>query len=156
MKLTTRQDIEAPLGFVYDQLCDFDGWERAAMRRGAEVERTDPAAAAGPGLAWRLRFRLRGRERKMLLRLVGMSSEGRLEFEMDSPSITGTSRIELMPLAARRTRMTSVLDIKPKTLAARLFLQSLKLARGKVQGRFDMRMGQLAAAIAERHQTRRI
>ena len=41
MRFTTKQDIEAPLDFVYNTMIDFEAWERSAMRRGAEVERTD-------------------------------------------------------------------------------------------------------------------
>ena len=40
MKLSTRDDIEAPLSFVFDSFADTESWERAAMRRGAEVTRT--------------------------------------------------------------------------------------------------------------------
>ena len=56
MKLTTRQDIEAPLDFVYARLTDFDHFERMAMRRGAEIERTDRLKTPGIGMAWRLKF----------------------------------------------------------------------------------------------------
>ena len=51
MRFTTKQDIEAPLDFVYRTMTDFEGWERAAMRRGAEVERTDKLTRVGPGMS---------------------------------------------------------------------------------------------------------
>ena len=34
MKLVAKYDVEAPVDFVFAQLADFEGWERAAMRRG--------------------------------------------------------------------------------------------------------------------------
>ncbi|MBC7477273.1 MAG: SRPBCC family protein, partial [Pseudorhodobacter sp.] len=37
MKLVAKYDLEVPAAFVFAQLVDFDGWERAAMRRGADV-----------------------------------------------------------------------------------------------------------------------
>ena len=37
MKFSTKEDIDAPIDAVFDMLCEFDQFERAAMRRGAEV-----------------------------------------------------------------------------------------------------------------------
>ena len=65
MKQTTRQDVEAPLDFVYQRLTDFDHFERMAMRRGAELERTDRLKTPGVGMAWRLRFTYRNKPRSL-------------------------------------------------------------------------------------------
>ncbi|GAB1361957.1 hypothetical protein MASR1M32_11930 [Rhodobacter sp.] len=73
MKLTTRQDIEAPLDFVHAKLTDFDQFERMAMRRGAEVERTDRMRTTGPGMAWKVRFAYRRRQRAVQVRLTDSS-----------------------------------------------------------------------------------
>ena len=41
MKLASKKDVEAPIAQVWAALTDFETWERAAMRRGVEVARTD-------------------------------------------------------------------------------------------------------------------
>ena len=41
MKLSTREDIEAPIGTVFDAVTDFDGFERQLLRRGVDVTRDD-------------------------------------------------------------------------------------------------------------------
>ena len=52
MKLSGRTDIQAPVEFVFDAISDFDFWERAALRRGAEVTRTDKLRQPAPGMSW--------------------------------------------------------------------------------------------------------
>ena len=149
MKLTTRQDIEAPLDFVYAQLTDFDHFERMAMRRGAEVERTDRLRSPGVGMAWRVRFAFRGRPRTAQVRFADAEPGAHLTWAFDSPSLQGTARVELVSLSPRRTRMTVVSEVKPKTLAARLLVQSARLAKGRVQRRLDVASGKLANMIEE-------
>ena len=59
MKLATREDIDAPIEAVFEQLSDFDGFERAALRRGAEVRAHRRADRhVGAGMAWKRRVRL--------------------------------------------------------------------------------------------------
>lgn len=149
MKLITRQDIEAPLDFVYTQLTDFDHFERMAMRRGAEVERTDRLRSPGAGMAWRVRFAFRGRARKMQVRLAEVEPGTHLTWEFDSPTLEGVALIELVALSPRRTRMTVKSEVRPKTLAARLLVQSARLAKGRVQKKLDAASRHLADMIEE-------
>lgn len=151
MKLTSRQDIEAPLDVVYARLTDFENFERMAMRRGAEVERTDRLKKPDVGMAWRLRFTFKGKQRKMSIRFADAEPGSHLAWAFDSVPIEGTAKVELVSLSPRRTRLTMVSDIRPKTLAARLMIQSLRLAKGRVQRRLDLRTGQLANMIEEHY-----
>lgn len=150
MKLTTKDDIEAPIAFVYAQLTDFESWERAALRRGAEVHRTDTLKKPGPGMAWKAAFDYRAKPRKMTLRLETMEEPGQIGFSANSPNISGTLDMTLVELAAMRTRVTVTLEVKPRTLISRLFLQSLALAKARVQGRFKARVAQAGTEIEER------
>lgn len=150
MKLTSRHDIEAPLEHVFAQLADYDQFERMAMRRGAEVERTDRLKEIGPGMGWKLRFAFRGKPRRMVVKLVDLAQNGHFDYAIDSPTVEGGGRIELVSLAQKRTRMTVIAEIRPKTLGARIFFQSLRLAKGRVQRRFDTATGKLANLLEER------
>ena len=150
MKLSGRTDIGAPVAFVFGALSDFEGWERTAMRRGADVHRTDKLRDAGPGMTWQARFAWRGRERQVQIRLLTLEPTTRLSVGFDGPSVEGVLNIELVELSAKRTRMMMQLEVKPRTLPARLFIQSLKLAKSRVQKRYDARLAQLAADIEAR------
>ena len=151
MRFTTKQDIEAPVAFVFKALSDFDIWERAAMRRGAEVERTDKRLVSGPGMSWKAQFSYRGRARLIDLQLVTFDAPTQLAFAGQSQAVEGTAQVDMMEMSSRRTRIHVVTEVTPRTLAARLFLQSLRLARARIDRKFEQRIAQLAADIEHRY-----
>lgn len=155
MKLTAKTDIEAPIGFVYAALTDFPAWEREALQRGAEVERPANSPATGKDAVWQVKFRYRGRLRKLTIRVLDATLDERLVMGIDSTPVEGSSQMDLVSLSARRTRLRVTLDMRPKTLAARLFVNALRVARRKVEMRFEKRIGQLAARIEDLHQRSR-
>ena len=151
MKLTTRQDVEAPLAFVFKVLTDFDGWERSAMRRGADVNRTDKLRQPGPGMTWLVKFLYRAKNRTVSIRVDAMDGPGHLALAAFSPVFEGTCKLELLEMSASRTRVHIELDGKPKTFGAKLYFQSLRLAKGRVERNLEKRAASLAAEIEKRH-----
>ncbi|RYI24863.1 MAG: SRPBCC family protein [Acetobacteraceae bacterium] len=152
MKLTAKTDLEVPAAFVFATLIDHATWEREAVRNGVEVERPAGTPDAGVGAEWRVRGHFRGKARKALIRIEDMSADQRLALQIDSPSIEGTSLVEVMVLSPRRSRVRVDLEVKPKTLAARLFINTMRLAKGRVQARFEKGLGQLGARIKDRYE----
>lgn len=150
MKLSGRTDIAAPIAHVFASITDFEDWERSAMRRGADVHRTDKLRQPAPGMTWQARFAWRGKERQLRVRLTTLEPARRMALEFDAPSVEGWMAVELVELAARRTRLIMQVEMKPRTLAARLFVQSMKLAKGRVQKRFDARLDAIARDIEQR------
>ncbi len=150
MKLSGRTDTGASLEAAFAFLTDVEGWERAALRRGADVTRTDKLKKPGPGMTWHIRFAWRGRERELQIKVITYDPSGQLTLGFDGPSVEGQLNVELVSMAAKRTRLLLQLEIKPRTLAARLFIQSLKLTKTRVQKRFDARLAQLGADIEAR------
>ncbi|MDO9525977.1 MAG: SRPBCC family protein [Gemmobacter sp.] len=146
MKFTAREDIEAPIAEVFAALTNYDGFERAAMRRGAEVVRETHKDAP----SWQVAFTYRGKQRRLSIRQVTADPPGTLRFSASATSVEGELAVDIVELGRRRTRMTVVTEVKPRTLAARLFLQSLKLARGKVTRRYQTRVAQLAKMIEDK------
>jgi hypothetical protein len=155
MRFASRTDIEAPAGYVFRRLADFAHWERLALRRGAEVVRTERpklGGRTGTDPVWLVRFMFRGKERRITLRVGDIAAPDRLGFSWVGQLFEGSGSIELLALGAGRTRLTLVSEVKPKSLAARMILQSLRLARGRVQARLDARMAAAAAELAARWQ----
>lgn len=152
MKLTAKTDVEAPLGFVYASLTDHAAWEREAVQRGAIIERPSGMPLFGVGAGWSVQMPFRGKVRKFLVRIDDLAPDQRIVFVLQGQAVDGGSVLEVSALSPRRTRLRVVLEVKPRTLAARLFLNTLRLARGRVQARFDLRAGQLGARLQDSYQ----
>jgi hypothetical protein len=153
MKFSTKQDIEAPVAFVHKVLTDFTSWERSAMRRGADVNRTDKLRQPGPGMTWIVKFFYRGKDRKVSIRVDAIDRPGHLAIAAFSPVVEGLCKLDLLELAAKRTRMHVELYSKPKTFGAKLYFQSLRLARGRVEQNLQKRTAGLAAEIEQRYRS---
>lgn len=150
MRISAKQDVEVPLAQVWSILTDFDGWERAVLRRGAEVTRTDSHRMVTIGSNWSLRFAYRGRERAMQAQLARLDPPHHLGATFHSAALSGELRIELIELAARRTRLHMITELKPQTLGARLYLQSLRLGRSRVERKYHDRIAAFAHEIEQR------
>ncbi len=150
MKINGKHDVGVPLDFVVRVLSDFPGWERAAMRRGVEVRRTDRLAVAGLGSTWTARFSYRGKARDVDLRITEMDPSGRITFFFEGKAAQGTATLVPLAMSARRTRISATLDVQPRTLAARLLFQSMRLARARVVRRFEQRLALFCSEIQNR------
>lgn len=151
MKFSTKEDIAAPIDFVFDQISDFEAFERSALRRGAEVARLDDLSAPGPGMAWETKFRWRGRVRELQFELTTFEKPDEMVISSLSKSMGGHLKIDLVALSRGRTRMHFVAEMKPKNLTARLLIQSLKLARGKLNKRFEQGAQAYAKELENRY-----
>lgn len=150
MKFSTREDIEAPAAYVFEQVSDFAVFERQALRRGADVRRVD----AGPvvvGSAWDVAFKFRKKDRRLRATLAKCDAPQLVRVDAATAGIDGITIIELVPLSPARTRLAVSIELSAKSLSARLLLQSLKLAKSGLTMRFKKRIGEYAVEIEDRH-----
>ncbi|MBL9047589.1 MAG: hypothetical protein JNK34_09825 [Tabrizicola sp.] len=155
MKLAAMTDLDAPIGFVYECIADHQSWEREAVERGIDLERPADMPLSGLGAGWLLKLPFRGRLVNLLLRLVHMVRDDRIDFDLQSNAIEGDLSLSVMALSPRRTRLRLQIEVKPRTLTARVLLNTLKLAKGRVQARMDLRVHQMGAQILARYADRR-
>lgn len=151
MKFSTNEDLEAPIDAVFDMLCDFEVFERSAMRRGAEVQRTDQLKAPGVGMMWDAVFELRGKRREVQVEMVTFERPNEIVLETTSPGMVGAMTFELIGLSRARTRVKIELEIKPLNLSARLLVQSLKLAKNSLTKKYKLRIAEFARNMEDRH-----
>lgn len=150
MQFSSKEDIEAPIDAVFAMLSDFESFERSAIRRGIEVQRLNEVLPPRRGASWSARFTLRGRPRELTLRLDQYDRPTAMRFESESQGIDGTMMLDLLSLSQRRTRLSVVLELKPKTLAARLLMQSFKLAKATLTKRFKLKVAAFAKNLEDR------
>ena len=74
-----------------------------------------------------------------------------LGFSGTGATIEGQAGIDLMALAARRTRLNITVDLQPRTIGARLILQSMRLAKARLNRRFAERVAQFCTEIETRY-----
>ncbi|MFQ6547606.1 SRPBCC family protein [Aestuariibius sp. 2305UL40-4] len=150
MRLRTTEDIALPQDRVFAYVTDFDLLERRALRRGAEVRRLDQGPV-GKDTRWTLAFDYRGKHRKVDSQVTDFTPPDGYTVESHSSGVDIVTRVELAPAGADRTRLKLVLDITPKTLPARVLVQSLRLGRGAVEARMSRRLADYAREIEARH-----
>lgn len=152
MKFSSREDINAPIDQVFAALCDFEGFERQAMRRGAEVRRMNALTEPGVGMRWKVDFTMRGRQRNLDLELIRFDVPNEMRFSAKSSGIDGSFSVELMALSRSRTRMAIAIELSPLNLSARLLVQSLKLAKNTLTKRFKLRVADYAKDLEDKLQ----
>lgn len=147
MKFSTKEDIEAPAEVVFDALANFAAFERAALRRGADVSRVDRLAEVGPGLTWSLRFPVRGKMRRVVATLERFERPAAMAFVAESTGFDMWLNADLISLSRTRTRLSVAFEVKPRSITARLMLQSVRLNKASYTRRFQSRVQKYAADL---------
>jgi uncharacterized protein YndB with AHSA1/START domain len=151
MRFSTREDIEAPMEKVFAAVTDFDGFERQALRRGAEVTRQDTLGHTGVGSAWKFSFGYRGKPRTVEAKLVEFDAPNGFRADTSSGGMRGALAIDLLALSPNRTRLQVSIDLSATSLSSRLLLQSLKFAKANLSKRFSNRVWQFAQDIEKKN-----
>ncbi|SPH25075.1 hypothetical protein DEA8626_04110 [Defluviimonas aquaemixtae] len=151
MKFSTREDIEAPADTVFDALSNFERFERAAIKRGADVARLDPLAEVAPGLGWSIRAPVRGRMRRVMCEMTGFDRPNGMVFSAESKGFLMELKLRLVMLSQARTRLGVEFEIRPRGLTSRLLLQSARINKASYARRFEARVQKFASEVELRH-----
>ena len=149
MKFSTKQDIEAPIDYVFARVTDFDNFERQGLRRGIEISREDPQGVPGLGSKWKIRAKFRGKPRNVASEICEFDPPSGLRVESESGGLGIDSRVQLLELSPKRTRLTATVDLNPHSLTGKLLVQSLKFAKSTLSARMAKRAGDFAKSVEE-------
>lgn len=147
MKFKVSEDVDAPADITWARFTDFSGIEAEAVGRGADLSRVGNWTTAAEGSAWRGSAKIRGRVRPVTSEIRVLNGPEICEIATTVGGMDAVYEMSFLPLRDDLTRVQVSLDLSAKTLSARLALQTLKLARGRVMQRLQgllARQGNLA------------
>ncbi len=147
MKFKVSEDVDAPADVTFARFTDFRGVEAEALGRGATLSRVANWHAPAQGCAWRGTVKIRGRSRPITAEIAEFLPPQRCEIQTTIGGMEAVYEITFLELRPDMTRVQIVMDLSASTLSARLALQTLKLARGRVMQRLQglqARQGNLA------------
>lgn len=152
MEFTAMEDIEAPIDAVFKAVSDFDGFEKAALRRGAKVERVECKGKSAALMAWNIEAKIRGKIRLIKADLVQLNSPNRLVFMSSAGGMKGDSVIELIALSRNHTRLNICTKLESDSLKTRLILQSMRLTKAKLVKKYRDQIAKFATDIEMGHE----
>jgi len=151
MEFRAREDIEAPLDHVFREISDFPAFERAIMRRGGDVAVLPGPVPPERGARWEVRFRFRGKDRRIEAMLDKLDPAQGMSIAFESPNIKGDCVVDLVPLSPSRTRLNIVVSVKPVSIAAKLIAQSLRFGKHRMTRRFKTMVMTYAEDVEARY-----
>lgn len=150
MRFATKEDLNEPLDAVFAVMADFPALQHLAARRGIDARRADRMSMIGAGMRWDVTFRSRGKPRRGTIDLATYDSEGALNFLWQSANLHATVALSLVALARNRTRLAVEMEVLPKSVAARIIVQSARLGKKRLDHRFRERVHDVVRTLMER------
>ena len=90
------------------------------QHRGVAMRRVDDRPEVGPGMAWEIDFKFRGRARKLRFLVTEVQGPERLCLSNESDGLTGDVAILVLTLAPQRSQLLVSVEMKPTSFSARL------------------------------------
>ena len=132
MKFKVSEDVDAPQELVWARFTDFSGFEEDARGRGAILNRVGNWTQTVQGVEWRGEVTVRGKSRPITAKVTQLVPQELCIVDSRIGGMNCHQEIIFVPLSTTVTRVALMLDLSADTLTARLLLQTMKLARGRV------------------------
>ena len=117
---------------VWARFTDFSGFEEDARGRGAILNRVGNWTQTVQGVEWRGEVTVRGKSRPITAKVTQLVPQELCIVDSRIGGMNCHQEIIFVPLSTTMTRVALMLDLSADTLTARLLLQTMKLARGRV------------------------
>ncbi|MEM6738672.1 MAG: hypothetical protein AAF646_01070 [Pseudomonadota bacterium] len=152
MELTAREKIALPTDVVWEEITAFERFEETLRRRGAKIERA--RGSEGPvaeGTVWLTEFTFSGRARTAEIAMRTLKRPQAMRLDGTGSGLEGVVEITLTAPDAGHTVLDLSATLRATGLGAKVLLQPLKLARGKLQAQLDATAAKIARDAEQRH-----
>ena len=113
------------------------------------LQHSTPTALTGLGQCWSATFKFRNPLLQAEVDIIGFNPPKTLVFQSVIRGLASEVMISFTALPNGQTRLTFDLDLLPKSLSARIFVQSLKVVRDKIDARFAAGVGAFVQDISD-------
>ena len=134
MKIGGSKAFRRPRRKVFDSFADPARMAAVFGEQGANLRRE---GQGGPGTIWHLDVTSGGKARGMAIKLVDMVRPEVMRLHVTSELVDADVAFVFTETAEGACTVDAGIDLAPHTLTARVALQTLRLARGKVEDRIQ-------------------
>lgn len=113
------------------------------------LQHSTPTTLTGLGQCWSATFKFRNPLRQAEVDVIGFNPPKTPVFQSVIRGLASEVMISFTALPNGQTRLTFDLDLLPKSLSARIFVQSLKVVRDKIDARFAAGVGAFVQDISD-------
>jgi carbon monoxide dehydrogenase subunit G len=150
MELAATEEIFLPRARAWIALSDFAAFEALLAERDVGLSRVAEGDSSGLGTRWHGAATIESVRWPFAAEVTEIQAPSALRLEMASGGIEGALAVELHEAGAERSRADVRLALGARGVRARLVLQPLKLAQGRLEARF----GRAVASFARRLEAR--
>lgn len=155
MQISTSEILTGYIEDVFDALSDFSAAERAALARGLDVKRLDAMEKPGAGVQWQIDFFARGRDRRAEIEVVKFTRPTVLQYQGNVGGLLFETSVACRVADSNATEVTVTTKLRARSMSARVFVQSMKLARRKVVKKYRQSVRRLLQDVEIRRSAER-
>ncbi len=140
MKIGGTKDFRRGRGKVFDSFADPARMDAVFGEQGANLRREGPG---GPGTVWHLDVVSSGKERPVEITLVDMERPEVMRMRVASEMVGADVSFVFSDLPEGGCQVRADIDLAPRSLTARVAIQTLRLAKGKVENKIQRALAAL-------------
>lgn len=153
MKFDYSRIIDVPVGFAFDQATDFNKFEAVGIGSMSPFVPTGDIRAPQIGARWKITSEFQGRDRRYSLELRELVKNERVVLGNGSQKFDVEAVFTFTPAQNEATLFGFAFEASAKTITGRLILQTLQLARGRIEGKMSESFDKMATEIESSHQS---
>ncbi|MDN3711302.1 hypothetical protein QWZ10_04645 [Paracoccus cavernae] len=100
-------------------------------------------------MAWQIGFDWRGKRRELRLDVTRFDRPELIQLEGLSDMFEVSIDVAIIALTRNKSRMTLTVDLRPRSMRARLLLQTAKLGKGQLDRKFQSRVAEFLGYMTQ-------